>query len=86
VIVEREESEENNKTVMHKNTVHYLVNSTEIPGTSLLRHWVDLPQREEDVRHLIPMLQQGLAVWLNVGGDDGPEDEYFDAPLAEGAE
>ncbi|KAA1116338.1 hypothetical protein PGT21_009947 [Puccinia graminis f. sp. tritici] len=65
VIVEREESEENNKTVTHKNTVHYLVNSLEIPGANLLRHWVDLPRREEDVSDLIPMLQQGLAVWLN---------------------
>ncbi|EFP89843.2 uncharacterized protein PGTG_15799 [Puccinia graminis f. sp. tritici CRL 75-36-700-3] len=82
VCVEREESEENNKTVTHKDTVHYVVNSMEIPGARGLRLWVDIPRGEEEVGQLIPMLQRGLAVWRNTGEDEGPEEEYFDDPLA----
>jgi hypothetical protein len=86
VCVEREESEENNKTVAHRNTIHYLVNSLEIPGAGNLRRWVDLPRGEGDVRHLIPMLEQGLGAWLNSEKDDDPDEVYFDAPLAGGEE
>ncbi|KAA1121789.1 hypothetical protein PGTUg99_029968 [Puccinia graminis f. sp. tritici] len=63
VRVEREESEENNATVAHKNTVDYVVNSLELPGARALREWVDLPRGEEEVHDLIPMLEKGLAAW-----------------------
>jgi hypothetical protein len=86
VRVEREESEENNNTVVHKNTIQYVVNSLEIPGTMVLRQWVDIPKGEEEVSQLIPMLEQGLGALLNAGEEDDPDEGYFDAPLAGGAE
>jgi hypothetical protein len=82
VRVEREESEENNATVAHKNTVNFVVNSLELPGSRTLWEWVDLPRGEDEVNDLIPMLEEGLAAWIDAGGDDGNEGEEQLAPEA----
>ncbi|OAV95885.1 hypothetical protein PTTG_26548 [Puccinia triticina 1-1 BBBD Race 1] len=68
VCVEREESEENNATVAHKDADCFVVNSGELPRNKELVEWADVPRGEEHIQHLIPMLEGGLAAWLGAGG------------------
>lgn len=77
VWVEREESEDNNVTVVHANVDEYVVNSGELPGSKEVQEWMDVPRGEGEIQPLIPMLEESLAAWLQAGGivDDDEEVE-----------
>ncbi|KAI7946245.1 hypothetical protein MJO29_010772 [Puccinia striiformis f. sp. tritici] len=75
VVLEREESEENNNIVMHTKSTKYIVNSSELPGTTALRDWADVPRGEEEIQDLIGMLKDGLAAWVQSDGEVDTEGE-----------
>ncbi|KAA1076465.1 hypothetical protein PGT21_007921 [Puccinia graminis f. sp. tritici] len=70
VRIEREESEENNATVSHRDSLNFVVNSAELPGSAMLRQWAAVPRGENN--DLIHMLHEGLARWHEGGGANAP--------------
>ncbi|KAA1076653.1 hypothetical protein PGT21_014571 [Puccinia graminis f. sp. tritici] len=79
ILIEREESKENNVIVVHEDTGEYIVNSGELNGRKVLRDWVDVPRGEEDIRDVIPTLKKGLATWVQAASGS-EEDEDLDDP------
>ncbi|POV95138.1 hypothetical protein PSHT_15826 [Puccinia striiformis] len=60
---------------MHTKSTKYIVNSSELPGTTALRDWADVPRGEEEIQDLIGMLKDGLAAWVQSDGEVDTEGE-----------